>query len=71
MASEITSDARFTTFDLERSYDWPGDANRKVGRNLYNVIDWAGYHRGQIALTPEEHAAIDTIRATLGADNGQ
>lgn len=56
-------DSRFTTFDLERSNDWPTEANHKAGRRLYNVIDWAGYHRGQIALTADEHAAINPLRA--------
>lgn len=63
------------TFDLERSFDHPRGAHAKAERSLYNVIDWTGGHRGQIALTPDEHYAISVIRpsrarSALGDQNG-
>lgn len=48
-------------FDLDRSHDWPGEANRKAGRNFYNVIDWRGEFRGQIALTADEALALNPL----------
>lgn len=57
---------RKLTFDLELSVDYPREADAKLGRRLYNVIDWAGCHRGQIALLPQEQAAIQVIRPVAG-----
>ena len=48
-------------FDLQRSNDWQGEANGKAGRSLYNVIDWRGEYRGQIALTQAEALALNPL----------
>lgn len=53
---------RDNTFDLDRSIDSPTDRHEKANRALYNVIDWTGAYRGQIALTSDEHRAINPIR---------
>ena len=58
---------RFQTFDLDRSMDYPGDRHSREGRNLYNVIDWTGQHRGQIALTPAERDAIQPLQPAAAA----
>ena len=56
-------------FDLQRSYDHPGEAHWKAERVLYNVIDMPGLFRGQIALTPDErHAIGGTIFAVSAQD---
>lgn len=50
-------------FDLQRSHDWQGEANYKADRSLYNVIDWRGEFRGQIALTREEALLLNPLGA--------
>lgn len=45
-------------FDLQRSFEYPGQANYKARRLLYNVIDMPGQFRGQIALTEAEYEAV-------------
>lgn len=58
-------------FDLDRSFDWPGTANSRAGRNLYNVIDWTGGYRGQIALTPGEARALNPLGTGLSLGAAQ
>ncbi len=56
-ASSVASGVK-AQYDLQRSLDFAGDANFKAGRDLWNVIDWRGEYRGQIALTVDEADAL-------------
>lgn len=59
---------RDNTFDLDLSVDYPGPRHAGAGRRLYNIIDWTGQTRGQIALTREEFQAINPIRRIANAE---
>ena len=59
---ELGLGEQFQTFDLDRSMAPPSERHSKEGRNLYNVIDWTGQHRGQIALTTAERDAIAPLQ---------
>lgn len=60
--SDVADGLRLT-FDLQRSNDWQGEANGKAGGSLYNVIDWRGEFRGQVALKPEEAQQLTPLRS--------
>ena len=61
LGPDAVAEARQPMFDLLRSHSHPGVANYRKERLLFNVIDMAGEHRGEIAMTQDERDAVGGI----------